>query len=268
MIEIKLSQGAKPGHGGVLPAIKNTEEIAKIRLVEPHTAILSPPAHSAFSDSKGLLEFVKQLRDLSEGKPVGIKLCVGRTDEFITLCQKMLETGIKPDFITIDGAEGGTGAAPLEFSDSVGMPIQPALIFVHQTLIKYGLRNDIRIIASGKVTSGVSLLKMMAIGANLCNSARGFLFSIGCIQALRCNTNECPTGVATQDKMLMNGLVVNVKSDRAYYYHKNTLHSAMELLAASGRTKLEEISIDMFMKGDEFEHIENKYFPDILTQHS
>lgn len=268
MIEIKLSQGAKPGHGGVLPAVKNTEEIARIRLVEPHTAILSPPAHSAFSDSKGLLEFVKQLRDLSDGKPVGFKLCVGRTDEFITLCEKMVETGIKPDFITVDGAEGGTGAAPLEFSDSVGMPIQPALIFVHQTLIKYGLRNDIRIIASGKVTSGISLLKMMAIGANLCNSARGFLFSIGCIQALRCNTNECPTGVATQDKMLMKGLVVNVKSDRVYYYHKNTLHSAMELLAASGRTKLEEISIDMFMKGDEFEHIENKYFPDILTQHS
>ncbi len=180
----------------------------------------------------------------------------------------MQETGIKPDFITIDGAEGGTGAAPLEFTDSVGMPLQPALIFVHQTLQKYGVRNDIKVIASGKVMTGMMVLKMLALGANLCNSARGFLFSIGCIQALRCNTNECPAGVATQDKMLMKGLDVTDKKERAYYFHKNTLHAAMELLAAAGHTKLEDISIDMFMKGDEFEKIENKYFPDILTQHS
>lgn len=265
MIEIKLSQGAKPGHGGVLPAVKNTEEIARIRLVDPHTVVLSPPGHSAFKDAKGLLDFVKTLRELSGGKPVGFKLCIGRTNEFRNICQAMKDTGIMPDFITIDGAEGGTGAAPMEFSDSVGMPLQPALIFAHQTLEHFDLRKDIKVIASGKVISGSSLLKTLALGADICNCARGFLFSVGCIQALRCNNNECPTGVATQDKMLMNGLVVTDKSERVFHFHSNTIHAALELLAASGCSDLESLSIDMFMKGNEFEGIANKYFPDILS---
>ncbi|XZF14303.1 FMN-binding glutamate synthase family protein [Chitinophagaceae bacterium MMS25-I14] len=268
MIEIKLSQGAKPGHGGVLPAVKNTPEVARIRLVEPYTTVLSPPGHAAFSDAAGLLAFVKQLRELSDGKPVGFKLCVGRTDEFVTICEQMRQTGIMPDFITVDGAEGGTGAAPLEFADGVGMPLEPALIFVHQTLTHYKLRDKIRVIASGKVMSGISLLRTLATGADVCNSARGFLFSLGCIQALRCNTNECPTGVATQNKMLMKGLVVTDKKERVYHYHKNTIHAALELLAASGRSSLKEIGADMFMKGDEFEYLENKYFPDILTPYT
>lgn len=267
MIEIKLSQGAKPGHGGVLPAIKNTEEIARIRLVEPNTTILSPPGHSAFNDAEGLLHFVQQLRELSDGKPVGFKLCIGRTDEFIEVCEKMIETGIKPDFITVDGAEGGTGAAPMEFSDGVGMPIQPALIFVHKTLSRFDLRKDIKVIASGKVVSGNTLLKMIALGADLCNSARGFMFSLGCIQALKCNNNECPTGVATQDKMLIKGLVVSDKKERVYNFHKNTIEAAIELLGAAGYHSIDEVNINMFMKGDEFEDMANKYFPDILAQY-
>lgn len=265
MIEIKLSQGAKPGHGGVLPAKKNTEEIAAIRLVEPNTIVLSPPSHSAFNSAEGLLQFVKELRELSGGKPVGFKLCVGRTDEFMDICKAMTTTGILPDFITVDGAEGGTGAAPMEFSDGVGMPLQPALIFVHQTLLHFGVRDQIKVIASGKILAGNMLLKVLALGADLCNSARGFLFSVGCIQALRCNTNECPTGVATQDKMLMKGLVVADKSERVYHFHKNTIHAALELLAAAGCKSLDDVSIDLFMRGNEFDTIANRYFPDILS---
>lgn len=267
MIELKISQGAKPGHGGVLPAVKNTEEIARIRLLSPHTTVLSPPGHKEFSEAKGLLRFIQKLRELSGGKPVGFKLCIGRTDEFVDICKAMKETNILPDFIAVDGAEGGTGAAPKEFSDGVGMPLQPALIFVHQTLTKHGLRDKLKVIASGKIISGISILKMLALGADLCNCARGFLFSIGCIQALRCNSNACPTGVATQNKMLMKGLVVTEKSERAYRFHMNTLHAALELLAAAGCSDLKTMTIDMFMKGDEFEHIANKYYPDILTQY-
>ncbi|MCB0700293.1 MAG: FMN-binding glutamate synthase family protein [Chitinophagaceae bacterium] len=265
MIEIKISQGAKPGHGGVLPKQKNTEEIAKIRMVEPHTVVLSPPSHKAFNNAEGLLQFIKKLRELSGGKPVGFKICIGRTDEFTDICKAMKKTGILPDFITVDGAEGGTGAAPMEFSDGVGMPLEPALIFVHQSLIHFELRDQIKIIASGKIISGHTLLKVMALGADICNSARGFMFSIGCIQALRCNTNECPTGVATQNKMLMRGLVVTDKSERAYHFHKNTIHAAIELLAAAGCKTLDDLTIDIFMRGDEFETIANRYFPDVLT---
>lgn len=265
MIEIKLSQGAKPGHGGVLPGEKNTPEIAKIRGLEPYTTVISPPSHSHFSDAKGLLEFIVELRELSGGKPVGFKLCVGKAEEFVDLCQQMEITGIKPDFITIDGAEGGTGAAPLEFSDSVGLPLKPALIFVNRVLKKFGLRNDIRIIASGKIISAESILKMRALGADLCNSARGFMFSVGCIQALRCNTNACPTGVATQSNMLQKGLVVADKAERVYNFHKNTMKASMELLAACGLTSIEEITIDMFLRGDEFVSIQDKYFPDKMV---
>lgn len=265
MIEIKLSQGAKPGHGGVLPAAKNTEQIARIRGVIPHTMILSPPNHSAFSDAKGLIEFIDRLRQLSNGKPIGFKLCIGQTNEFETICHEMIAADCYPDFITVDGAEGGTGAAPLEFSDGVGMPFEPALIFVNKTLINLNIRDKIRIIGSGKIISGYSILHAIALGADICNSARGFLFSLGCIQALRCHNNQCPTGVATQDKMLMKGLVVSDKSERVYHFHRNTLHSANELLAAAGKTSFADADINIFMRGDEFSNLSNNYFPDNLT---
>lgn len=264
MIEIKLSQGAKPGHGGVLPAQKNTLQIAKIRGVEPFTTILSPPSHSAFKNYKELVEFIAQLRHLSNGKPIGFKLCIGETTEFEKLCQEMIDQNCFPDFITVDGAEGGTGAAPPEFADGVGMPFEPALIFVNTTLTNLGIKNKIRIICSGKIISGYSILRAVALGADLCNSARGFMFSLGCIQALRCNNNECPTGVATQDKMLMKGLVVTDKYDRVYHYHKNTLHAANELLAAAGKNNFSEVDISIFMRGDEFASLANMYFPDNL----
>lgn len=265
MIEIKLSQGAKPGHGGVLPAAKNTEQIAKIRGVKPFTTILSPPSHSAFSDAKGLVHFIAKLRELSNGKPIGFKLCIGDTRDFEKVCQEMITENIFPDFITVDGAEGGTGAAPLEFADGVGMPFEPALIFVNRTLVSFKIRDKIRVICSGKIISGHSILRAIAMGADICNSARGFMFSLGCIQALKCNNNECPTGVATQNKMLMKGLVVTDKSERVYNFHKNTLHAANELLAAAGKNSFSEVDINIFMRGDEFVNLSNMYFTDNLT---
>ena len=265
MIEIKLSQGAKPGHGGVLPAAKNTEQIAKIRGVLPHTLILSPPCHSAFSDAKGLVEFINRLRQLSNGKPIGFKLCIGQTNEFEDICHEMIAADCYPDFITVDGAEGGTGAAPLEFSDGVGMPFEPALIFVNKTLVNLNIRNKIRIIGSGKIISGYSILHAIALGADMCNSARGFMFSLGCIQALRCHNNQCPTGVATQDKMLMKGLVVTDKSERVFHFHKNTLHAANELLAAAGKSNFADVDSNIFMRGDEFSNLVYHYFPNNLT---
>lgn len=266
MIEIKLSQGAKPGHGGVLPGVKNTEEIAKIRHVKPGITILSPPGHSAFSNAAGLLGFVAQLRELSGGKPIGFKLCIGDTAEFEEICKQMNVLKIYPDFITVDGAEGGTGAAPPEFSDGVGMPLEPALIFVNNTLKEFNVRKKIRIIASGKVLTSLDILRAVAMGADMCNNARGFMFSLGCIQALRCNTNTCPTGVATQDKMLIKGLDVADKSERVYHFHKNTLHTCNELIAAAGRHSYSEVDASMFMRGDEFDHLSDQYFPNILSR--
>lgn len=264
MIELKLSQGAKPGHGGVLPAAKNTVQIAEIRGVLPHTTILSPPNHSAFHDIKGLIAFIAKLRQLSNGKPIGFKLCIGETREFEMICQEMIAQNCFPDFITVDGAEGGTGAAPLEFADGVGMPFEPALIFVNKTLVRFELRDKIRIICSGKIISGYSILRAVALGADICNSARGFMFSLGCIQALRCHNNTCPTGVPTQNKMLMKGLVVTDKAERVFYFHKNTLLSANELLAAAGKKSFAEVDINIFMRGDEFAHLSDLYFPDNL----
>lgn len=264
MIEIKLSQGAKPGHGGVLPGVKNTPEIAKIRHVQPGLTIISPPGHSSFSNAAGLLKFVQQLRELSGGKPVGFKLCIGDTHEFEDICVQMNVLKIYPDFITVDGAEGGTGAAPPEFSDGVGMPLEPALIFVNRTLKNYNVRDKVKIIASGKVLTSLDILRAIAMGADMCNNARGFMFALGCIQALRCNNNKCPTGVATQDKMLIKGLDVTDKSERVYHFHKNTLHTCNELLAAAGKENYSEIDASMFMRGDEFEHLSDTYFPDIL----
>ncbi|HHJ38816.1 MAG: glutamate synthase [Methylothermaceae bacteria B42] len=234
MIEIKLSQGAKPGHGGILPAGKNTPEIARIRGVPPHTQINSPSAHSAFDSPLGLTAFIEQLRDLSGGKPVGFKLAIGRCSEFIALCQAMVESGILPDFITVDGGEGGTGAAPLEYSNSVGMPLREALAFVVDCLTGYGLRSHIRVIASGKILTGFHLVKNLALGADLCNSARGMMLALGCVHSLTCNSNRCPTGVATQDPRLYYGLVVKDKAKRVANYHAKTIHATADLLSSAG----------------------------------
>jgi glutamate synthase domain-containing protein 2 len=234
MIDIKLSQGAKPGHGGILPAQKVTPEIARIRLVKEGYDVLSPPSHSAFSTPLELMDFVKKLRTLSGGKPVGIKLCIGRKSEFFAICKAMVKTGIYVDFVTVDGGEGGTGASPQEFSNAVGMPLREAIAFVYDVLTGFGLKKHIKIMASGKVVSGFDLIKNIALGADLCNSARGMMFALGCIQALECNTNTCPTGVATQDPSLMKGLVVEDKKTRVFNYHRLTVASAIELLGAAG----------------------------------
>ncbi|HVI46785.1 MAG TPA: FMN-binding glutamate synthase family protein [Chitinophaga sp.] len=242
MIELKLSQGAKPGHGGILPAAKNTPEIAAIRHVKPHTTVFSPPYHTAFGSPKEMMLFIARLRKLSKGKPVGFKLCIGQQREFYAICKAMIETDIYPDFITVDGGEGGTGAAPPEFSNSVGMPLMDALAFVHDTLTGFNIRNHIKLIASGKVLTGYHILRALALGADTCNSARAMMMALGCIQALLCNTNKCPTGVATQDKWLAAGLVVNDKKHRVANYHRDTIESAVELAAAIGLQELHQIT--------------------------
>ncbi|RZK48132.1 MAG: FMN-binding glutamate synthase family protein, partial [Pedobacter sp.] len=242
MIEVKLSQGAKPGHGGMLPAKKVTPEVARIRLVKEGFDVNSPPAHSAFSTPLEMIHFIKQLRDLSGGKPVGFKLCVGRRSEFFAICKAMVETGIYADFITVDGGEGGTGAAPQEFSNAVGMPLREGVAFVYDILSGFGLKKHIKIIASGKVSSGFDLVKNIALGADLCNSARGMMFALGCIQALECNSNTCPTGVATQDQSLMKGLVVEDKKVRVKNFHNLTVASAVELLGAAGLKEFSQLT--------------------------
>jgi len=234
MIEIKLSQGAKPGHGGILPGAKVTPEIAAIRGVAAGRDVVSPPAHTAFSTPVEMMQFVSELRELSDGKPVGIKLCVGSRREVFALCKAMIETGIHPDFITVDGGEGGTGAAPLEFSNSVGSPLTDGLSFVHAALTGCDLRDAIRIIASGKITTGFHIVSKLALGADLCNSARGMMFALGCIQATKCNTNHCPVGIATQNPRLSNGLDVTDKAERVRSFHARTVESLYELLGAAG----------------------------------
>ncbi|MFI2743170.1 FMN-binding glutamate synthase family protein [Zhouia sp. PK063] len=248
MIEIKISQGAKPGHGGVLPAVKNNEEIAKIRGVKPHTTVLSPPGHKTFNNAKGLLQFVQQLRELSNYKPVGFKLSIGSKDEFVEICEEMLHTGIKPDFITVDGAEGGTGAAPIDFSNYVGMPWEKALVFVVDTLKHFDLKKDIKIITATKIFTAFDIFKALCIGADICNSARGMMLALGCIQALKCDTNKCPTGITTNQSNLMRGLVVNDKWKRVKNYHHETLNDFLELFAAAGCTQLNELNRKMIYK--------------------
>lgn len=248
MIEIKISQGAKPGHGGVLPAAKNNVEIAKIRGIQPHTDVISPPGHSTFNDAEGLLKFVQQLRTLSNGKPVGFKLAIGNKQEFIEICEKMMDTGIKPDFITVDGSEGGTGAAPIDFANYVGMPWEDALIFVVDTLNRFNLKKEIRIITATKIFTAFDIFKALCIGADVCNSARGMMLALGCIQALKCNTNECPTGITTNNPNLVRGLVVSEKWKRVRNYHKNIVEDFLELLAASGCSSLEEMNRSLIYK--------------------
>ncbi len=241
MIEIKLSQGAKPGHGGILPAIKLTQEIADIRHVPMGQDVVSPPAHTAFSSPLGLLEFVSKLRVASGGKPVGFKLCIGRKTEFMAICKAMIESGITPDFVTVDGGEGGTGAAPIELTNSVGMPLRDGLIFVNNALIGAGLRGQIRIIASGKAVSAFHVLRLLALGADTVNAARAMMFAIGCIQSRQCHQDTCPTGVATQDPARFKALDIEDKSIRVANYHKSMIKSLMELVAAAGLHSLAEL---------------------------
>ncbi len=234
MIEVKLSQGAKPGHGGMLPASKITPEIAEARDIPMGQDCVSPAAHSAFSGPVGLMEYLGQLRELSKGKPVGFKLCIGHRREFMCLVKAMLETGIIPDFIVVDGSEGGTGAAPLEFSNHVGMPMVEGLTFVHNTLRGAGIRDKIKVGAAGKLVSAFDIARALSLGADWCNSARGFMFAVGCIQAQACHTNHCPVGVATQDPLRQRALDVDSKSKRVARFHANTLKALGEMAGAAG----------------------------------
>ena len=241
MIEVKLSQGAKPGHGGVLPGPKVSEEIAAIRGVTPWQTVFSPPGHSMFSTPEGLLEFVARLRDLAGGKPVGFKLYVGLRVEFLTLCKAMRDTGITPDFITVDGGEGGTGAAPLEFANSVGMPARDGWMLVNNALTGLGLRDRAVVIASGKILTGFHMVCAIALGADVCVSARGMMLALGCIQALRCNSGRCPTGITTQHPALVHGLDVEDKTLRVARFQAATLRSLLELLGAMGLSHPREL---------------------------
>ena len=241
MVEIKMSQGAKPGHGGVLPGAKVTPEISRARHVPVGVDCISPSAHSAFSTPIEMMEFIAELRDLCGGKPVGFKLCIGHRWEFLAICKAMLETNILPDFIVVDGAEGGTGAAPVEFANHVGTPLRGGLTFVQNALVGSGLRDRIKLGASGKIVSAFDMIAAMAMGADWCNSARGFMFAVGCIQSLSCHTNRCPVGVATQDKNRQRALVVTDKAERVYQFHKNTIEALSEIIGAAGLSHPAEI---------------------------
>jgi glutamate synthase domain-containing protein 2 len=242
MIELKLSQGAKPGHGGVLPGPKVTPEIAAARGVPVGVDCISPASHSAFNTPIEMMHFIARLRELSGGKPTGFKLCIGHPWEWFAIVKAMLATGITPDFIVVDGAEGGTGAAPLEFTDHVGSPLQEGLLLVHNTLRGVGLRERIRIGAAGKVVSAFDIARLMALGADWCNSARGFMFALGCIQAQHCHTGHCPTGVTTQDPLRQQSLVVPDKAERVYNFHQMTLHALKEMVQAAGVSHPSEIT--------------------------
>lgn len=241
MIEVKLSQGAKPGHGGILPAAKVSREIAETRHVRMGEDCVSPARHSAFSTPLEFVRFLATLRELSGGKPVGFKLCVGHPWELMGICKAILETDIIPDFIVIDGKEGGTGAAPYEFSNGLGTPLREGLIFVHNALVGAALRDKIKIIASGKIITGLDMALKLAIGADLCNAARGMMFALGCIQARRCHADTCPTGIATHDPWRVNGLVVGDKAPRVAHYHHNTVHHFLKVLAAAGLQQASEL---------------------------
>lgn len=234
MIEVKLSQGAKPGHGGILPKHKITEEIARIRGISRDHDCVSPSKHPSFNTPIEMMHFIQKLRELSGGKPVGFKLCIGQPWQFMSIVKAMLETRIVPDFVVVDGSEGGTGAAPIEFSDYIGTPLREGLRFVHNTLVGAGLRNQVKIGASGKMISAFDIASTFALGADWVNSARGFMFAVGCIQAQSCHTNQCPVGVATQDKDRQKAIDVPSKAERVFNFHKNTLHALSEMIAAAG----------------------------------
>jgi len=248
MIELKLSQGAKPGHGGVLPGPKVTIEIAKARGVKVGQDCISPASHSAFSTPIEMMQFIEKLRQLSGGKPVGFKFCMGHVWEWFAMVKAMRETGIWPDFIVVDGAEGGTGAAPLEFTDHVGAPLQEGLLMVHNTLVGLNERHRVKLGCAGKVISAFDIARMMALGADWCNSARGFMFSLGCIQAQSCHTGHCPTGVTTQDPARMQALVVPDKAERVYRYQHNTMFALKELVQAAGLHHPKDITADHILR--------------------
>ena len=234
MIEIKLSQGAKPGHGGVLPGAKVTQEISQARGVPVGVDCVSPAAHSAFSTPFEMMHFIAQLREMSGRKPIGFKLCIGHPWEFMGICKAMLETGIKPDFIVVDGTEGGTGAAPLEFVDHIGTPMREGLVFAHNCLVGTGLRNDIRLGVAGRIITGFDMARVLALGADWCNAGRGFMFALGCVQAQSCHTDSCPSGVATQNQWRQRGIVVPDKAERVRRFHDNTLAALADLIGAAG----------------------------------
>ena len=241
MIEIKLSQGAKPGHGGILPAKKVTPEIAATRGVPVGQDCVSPPRHSAFSTPLEMMAFVAELRALSGGKPVGFKLCLGHPWEFMAIVKAMLESGVVPDFIVVDGGEGGTGAAPVEFSDHIGTPMREGLLFVHNTLVGAGLRDRIKVGAAGRIVSAFDIATVLAMGADWTNAARGYMFALGCIQSLSCHTNTCPTGVATQDAGRQRALVVPDKAERVHKFHDRTVAVLADMLAAAGLMHPDEL---------------------------
>ena len=245
MIEIKISQGAKPSHGGILPGAKVTAEIAEIRGIPLGEDCLSPPGHKTFDTPRGLLRFIDELRTLSNGKPIGFKIAVGIKKEFLGICKAMLDTHIYPDFITVDGAEGGTGAAPLVFTNRLGMPSDEALAFVHNALVACNLREHINIICSGKVVSGFDIVKKLALGANMVNLARPFMFAVGCIQAMKCNTNECPTGVTSNDPGRYSAIDIESKADHVYHFHRNTVKGFLELAGAMGIEDPQQLTPDL-----------------------
>jgi glutamate synthase domain-containing protein 2 len=248
MIEIKLSQGAKPGHGGILPAAKVTQEIASIRFVDIGKDVLSPPTHSAFSTPVQMMQFIAELREQAKGKPVGIKLSIGKKSDFLALCKAMVSVNIYPDFITIDGGEGGTGAAPVELTNSVGMPLRDALSFVHNALIGFGIRDQTKIIASGLSISAFHLFRLLALGADTVNSARAMMLALGCIQSRSCNTDKCPTGIATQDPKRFKSLNVAIKGQRVANYHTAMLHNLVELVSIAGLDSLDQITPRLISK--------------------
>ena len=248
MIEIKVSQGAKPGHGGILPGAKVTEEIAEARIVPVGKDVFSPTYHKAFATPREMMGFITQLRELSGGKPVGFKICIGNPVEFMSMVKAMIATDTYPDFIVVDGGEGGTGAAPLEFSDSLGSPLIEGLMLVQNTLVGAGVRHRIKIGASGKLVTASAMARAMALGADWCNSARGFMFAVGCIQSQRCHTNRCPVGVTTQDPRLQRALVVPDKATRVHQFHKNTIHALAEMVAAMGLDHPSELNPNLVVK--------------------
>ncbi|TDQ23846.1 FMN-binding glutamate synthase family protein [Tenacibaculum caenipelagi] len=254
MVEIKFSQGAKPGHGGILPAKKNTKEIAEIRSVEPFTRVDSPPSHDAFSNFEEMIDFIQRLRELSGGKPIGIKFCVGDNNEVEEMIKAFADANNYPDYIAVDGGEGGTGSAPLEFSNYIGTPLLEGLSFVNGMLKKYGLKNQIKIIASGKAIDAFDVVKYLALGADAIGMARSFMLSLGCIQARECNLDTCPVGVATQDKDLVKALVVEYKNVRVRNYHNKTISAVKEMIAAMGKESITEVeSKHIFRRGKDGE---------------
>ena len=273
MIEVKISQGAKPGHGGILPGAKVTPELAEARGVPVGVDCVSPAFHRSFGTPIELLEYLTRLRELAGGKPVGFKLCVGRADDFFAVCKAMIETGLHPDFITVDGAEGGTGAAPIEFSDHIGLPGREGILLVHNALVGINMRDSVRVIASGKLISGFEIAAALALGADACNSARGFMFAVGCIQAQTCHTNQCPVGVTTQNRHLQRALVVDDKAERVRSFHHKTVEALAEVIAAAGLDRPDQLEPSHIYQRTSptdiksFDQLYNFYQPGQLLDH-